>query len=289
MKNELAVSTRGLTKTFGNKEVIRNCTMSVEKGSIYGFLGKNGAGKTTVFKILAGLLKPSMGEGTVFGMDTVSQRSQILKEVGLLIDTPIFYEHLSASENLEIHLAYMGIDNEEVSNVRTKEDETKEAGMQGIKVRGEGKKRSVIKSKGKESVGIENAGIEETLAIVGLPKTGNQPVSTFSLGMRQRLAIARAMVHKPQLLILDEPVNGLDPMGIREMRELFQTLVKERGITILLSSHILSEIEHMADKIGIIEDGMVVKEVMMADVKRQHPKGLEDYFITMVSGGQYHV
>jgi ABC-2 type transport system ATP-binding protein len=243
MERELAVKVRGLCKVFDGKEVIHDCSMSVEQGTIYGFLGMNGAGKTTVFKILTGLLSPSKGETQVLRMDTVTQKIEILKNIGSLIETPIFYEHLSATENMEIHLAYMG---------------------------------------------IEHVDIETALAKVGLPKTGKLAVSKFSLGMRQRLAIARAMIHEPKLLILDEPVNGLDPMGIREMRDLFRNLVEHQGITILLSSHILSEVEHIADKIGVISNGTIIQEVMLKDMKNSYPNGLEDYFMKVVNGGEYN-
>lgn len=238
--NVPAVKIRGLTKAFGGREVIQNCSMTVEKGDIYGFLGKNGAGKTTVFKILLGLLQPTAGEATVLGLDSVKGNLDILKRTGSLIETPIFYEHLSATENLQIHLDYMD---------------------------------------------YPNADIVGTLELVGLPKVGSQPVSTFSLGMRQRLAIARALIHKPELLILDEPVNGLDPVGIKEMRELFCKLVKEREITILLSSHILSEIEQTANRIGVIVNGTVVQEVMPQEIRKQYSGGLEEYFMTITKGG----
>ncbi len=238
--NELAVTIRGLTKAFQGHEVIHNCSMTVEKGTIYGFLGKNGAGKTTVFKILLGLLQPSAGEATVLGMDSVKQNLEILKRTGSLIETPIFYEHLSATENLQIHLDYMG---------------------------------------------IANSDIIGTLEMVGLPKVGTQPVSTFSLGMRQRLAIARALVHKPEVLILDEPVNGLDPVGIKEIRELFSNLVAEQKITILLSSHILSEIEQIANRIGVIVNGTIVQEVIPQEIRKRYPGGLEEYFMTITKGG----
>lgn len=241
MNTNLAVQTKNLCKSFAGKEVIRNCTMSVEQGSIYGFLGKNGAGKTTVFKLLLGLLNPSMGEATVLGMDSVKNNLDILKRTGSLIETPIFYEHLSAIENLQIHLDYMG---------------------------------------------IVNADIVETLELVGLPNIGMQAVSTFSLGMRQRLGIARALVHKPELLILDEPINGLDPVGIKEMRELFCNLVKQTNITILLSSHILSEIEQTADRIGVIVDGTVMQEVTPQEIKKLYPNGMEDYFMAITNGGK---
>ncbi|TCL56297.1 ABC-2 type transport system ATP-binding protein [Kineothrix alysoides] len=243
MNKNLVVETDNLTKTFLGKEVIKGCNMHVETGMIYGFLGANGAGKTTVFKMLSGLLTPTMGKARILGMDIISQRGGILSEIGTIIETPIFYEHLSATENLEIHLAYMGKDNSDIVSA---------------------------------------------LAKVGLNDTGSQPVSTFSLGMRQRLAIARAIIHKPKLLILDEPINGLDPIGIREMRDFFIELVKTQGVTILISSHILSEIEHLADIIGVIVNGTIVSEVSMTKVKAEYPSGLEAYFMDIMNGRRGH-
>ena len=237
--NNLIIETKKLTKTFRGKEVIKCCNMSVEEGTVYGFLGANGAGKTTVFKLLSGLLTPTIGKALVLGMDVVSERTKLLSEIGTLIETPVFYEHLSATENLKIHLAYMGKEGEDIADILSK---------------------------------------------VGLDDTGIQPVSTFSLGMRQRLAIARAIVHKPKLLILDEPINGLDPMGIREMRDLFLNLVKIQGMTLLISSHILTEIEHIADTIGVIVKGTIVKELSLAKVKAEYPSGLEDYFMDIMAG-----
>jgi ABC-2 type transport system ATP-binding protein len=231
------VSINNLTKTFGTHEVIRNCTISVNEGEIYGFLGANGAGKTTVLKLIAGLLNPTSGQITVCGMEHSDNREAILRNIGSLIEVPAFYDHLSATENLELHLAYMG---------------------------------------------VQNADIEGTLSRVGLPGTSSQPVSQFSLGMRQRLGIARTIIHRPRLLLLDEPINGLDPMGIRDMRELFFSLSRDDGMTMMISSHILSEIEHIADTIGVIVDGAVVKEVAMASIRESYPEGLEDYFFTVM-------
>ena len=241
MSIELVVSTRQLTKTFSGTEVIRGCSISVEKGTIYGFVGKNGAGKTTIIKILLGLLKPTTGEVAVLGLNPAQNNLEVLRRTGSLVETPVFYEHLSAVSNLQIHLEYMGED---------------------------------------------NTNIEEILKMVGLVNVGTQPVSTFSLGMRQRLGIARALAHKPELLILDEPVNGLDPVGIKEMRELFLCLAKQKGITILLSSHILSEVEQIADRIGFIVDGIVVQETSPAKIRENDPAGLEDYFMQIVNGGK---
>jgi ABC-2 type transport system ATP-binding protein len=237
----LTIATRNLVKTFGGREVIRNCNISVQEGEIYGFLGANGAGKTTVLKLILGLLRPTMGLIEVMGADAVRDREAILGNIGSVIEAPIFYEHLSAAENLKIHLAYLGLDG--------------------------------------------TADIGQALARAGLPNTGEQPVSTFSLGMRQRLGIARAIVHRPKILLLDEPINGLDPVGIRDMRLLLRALSEDDGVTIVISSHILNEIEHIADRIGIIADGAMVREAPMADLRAEHPGGLEDYAIEIMSGG----
>ena len=137
-------------------------------------------------------------------------------------------------------------------------------------------------------MGIEDTDVEPTLCRVGLPGTGSQPVSTSSLGMRQRLAIARAIIHRPEVLILDEPINGLDPVGMKEMRILFRRLVQEEEMTILMSSHLLSEIEQIADRVGVIADGTVVQEAEMADIRKQHPSDMEDYFISLIQGGADH-
>lgn len=237
---EFVVETCKLTKCFHGKEVLHNCNIHIKKGGIYGFLGKNGAGKTTLFKLLLGLLRPTTGTVKVLGMDSVQQNVSILRHVGSLIETPIFYEHLSATDNLKLHLAYMG---------------------------------------------LEALNIESTLEQVGLSYTDTQPVSTFSLGMRQRLAIARAIIHQPRLLILDEPMNGLDPVGIKEMRDLFHYLVQEHDVTILLSTHILSEIEQISDKIVVIVNGTIVDEITMQEIQANYFGNLEQYFLEMTKEG----
>jgi ABC-2 type transport system ATP-binding protein len=240
MKKEFAIKTHNLSKYFRDKEVIQHCNMRVRAGSIYCLLGKNGAGKTTLFKLLLGLLSPSMGEAEIFGMDCKKERLEILSKTGAIIENPIFYEHLSAEENLKLHLAYMGIE--------------------------------------------DNDRIEAVLEQVGLKASAHQSVSTFSLGMCQRLAIARAIVHKPEVLLLDEPINGMDAVGIREMRELLCKLA-EQGVTILMSSHILSEVELVADTIGFLVDGMIVQEVELQEILENHPNGLEEYFLNLIQKG----
>ena len=235
-----AIAARHLTKSFGGKEVIHDCSLSVEQGSLYGVLGRNGAGKTTLFKLLLGLQHPTAGSSSVMGLDSIQDRAAVLRRTGSLIETPVFYEHLSAVENLRLHLAYM----------------EKEADPLPV------------------------------LEQVGLGDVGCQPVSEFSLGMRQRLGIARALVHQPEVLMLDEPINGLDPVGIRELRVLFLHLAKEKGITILFSSHILSEVEQLADYVGIMAGGKMIQEAGMEDLHRRHPTGMESYLLSVMQGGE---
>lgn len=238
--NEKILKVRNVAKAFDGREMIHGMNLSVERGMIYGLLGVNGAGKTTTFKMITGLLRPDSGEIIFSGTSVSGQDKEFLREMGILIETPVFYEHLSARENLELHLQYMGC-------------------------------------------GVDK--VEEALNRAGLQNTGRQPVSKFSLGMRQRLAIARAISHEPKLLVLDEPVNGLDPVGIRQMRELFLSLARESGMALLISSHILSEIEHVADRVGVLADGSIAKEVSMAQVRKGCPEGLEDYFFNIMRGG----
>lgn len=238
--NEKILQMRNVAKVFDGREMIHGMNLSVEHGMIYGLLGVNGAGKTTTFKMITGLLRPDSGEIIFSGTSVSGQDRGFLREMGILIETPVFYEHLSAKENLELHLQYMGC-------------------------------------------GVDK--IEEALNRAGLQNTGRQPVSKFSLGMRQRLAIARAISHGPKLLVLDEPVNGLDPVGIRQMRELFLSLARESGMTLLISSHILSEIEHVADRVGVLADGSIAKEVSIEQVRKDCPEDLEDYFFNIMNGG----
>lgn len=215
-----AVEIRNLTKVFDGKEVLRGCNLTVQSGTIYGLLGANGAGKTTMFKLITGLLSPTAGNIKVQGETLSIDKKDFLRKMGILIETPVFYNHLSARENLEIHLSYMEHSFEKIGQV---------------------------------------------LEMVGLGDTGKQPVSKFSLGMKQRLAIGRAISHSPQILILDEPINGLDPMGIRQIRNLFLSLAKD-GMTLLISSHILSEIEHIADVVGVLTSGNVMQEVAICEI-----------------------
>ncbi|ETI70901.1 ABC transporter ATP-binding protein [Neobacillus vireti] len=225
------IKTNQLTKAFKGKEVVSNVNMKVKKGEIYGFLGPNGAGKTTIMKMLTNLVKPTSGEIEIFGEKLTNTSYEVLKRMGSIIEYPVFYDRLTARENLELHCEYMGY--------------------------------------------YDKKAINAALDLVKLKNIEDKSVKDFSLGMKQRLGIARAIITKPELLILDEPINGLDPVGIKELRELFHMLCREYGITMLISSHILGEMEQIADTIGVISDGKLIKEVSMDEIQEQNREYIE--------------
>lgn len=216
------LQTNHLTKTIGNKELVKNVDIHIKKGEIYGFLGPNGAGKTSVMKMITNLWKPTDGTIELFGERLTPTSYGVLKRMGSIIEFPTFFDHLSGKENLELHCEYMG---------------------------------------------YYNAGcVMEALEMLGLADAGNKPVKSYSLGMRQRLGIARAILCRPEFLVLDEPTNGLDPAGMKQIRDLCKSLCTEYGITIMISSHILSEIESIADTIGVINHGQMKEEVSMKQI-----------------------
>ena len=225
------VRTRHVTKSFQGKDVVSDVSMNIRKGEIYGFLGPNGAGKTTLMKMITNLVKPSSGEIEIFGQKLANSSFDILKRMGSIIEYPVFYDKLTALENLELHCEYMGH--------------------------------------------TDKRAIHEALELVNLQYIDRKAVQHFSLGMKQRLGIARAMITKPELLILDEPINGLDPMGIKEMRDIFKTLSERYGITLLISSHILGEIEQIADTVGVITGGKLVEEVSMDTIRQRNTDYIE--------------
>lgn len=220
-----------VTKEYNGKEVVKNVTMEIKKGQIYGFLGPNGAGKTTIMKMILNLVKPTVGRIEVFGETLQEDSYEYLKNIGSIIEYPIFYNHLTAYENLKLHCEYLGY--------------------------------------------YDFSKIQEVLDIVDLKGIEKKVISEFSMGMKQRLGIARAMLTNPKLLVLDEPINGLDPIGIKQIRELLIKLRNEYGTTILISSHIISEIEHIADEIGVINEGVLVKEVDMETVRHDAVQYIE--------------
>lgn len=228
---EYILRTHHLSKCFNQLEVIKNVDIHIKKGEIYGFLGPNGAGKSTVMKMIMNLIQPTSGTIEVFGKDIKDEPIEMLKRMGAIIENPIFYEKLTARENLELHCEYMGYPN--------------------------------LKD------------IDEALKLVNLRGIDKKAIGHFSLGMKQRLAIARTIITRPELIILDEPINGLDPEGISEIRNLLKLLSKEYGMTIMVSSHILSEIEQMADTIGVINEGKLIEEVAMDSINKLNDQYIE--------------
>lgn len=220
--NEI-VRIEGLTKRYGEEIAVNEINMTIRQGDIYGFVGQNGAGKSTTIRMITGLGKPESGQMLLFGKDSKTNLENAQKRMGALIEGPCFYENMTASENMETQRKLLGVP---------------------------GKNRS-----------------KEILQLVGLDYTGRKKAENFSLGMKQRLGIALALLNEPELLILDEPTNGLDPVGIVELRQLLRRLNEERGMTLLVSSHILSELEQIATKFGFIHRGRMLQEISAADLK----------------------
>ena len=208
---KLAISATDLTKKYGERAALSHANFSVPAGTICGFVGPNGSGKTTTIRMLLGLISPTSGTGTVLG-ENISQPEKYLPKVGAMIEGPAFYPALSGLENLKV-LANLG------------------------------------------GFPIERA--EELIAKVGLGDRGGSKFKTYSLGMKQRLGIAAALLPNPELLVLDEPTNGLDPSGIQEVRELIRDLAN-RGTTVFVSSHLLSELEMISEYLVMLREGKVI-------------------------------
>jgi len=206
-----AVSVNDLTKTYGNQVAVSHATFDVPQGSVCGFVGPNGSGKTTTIRMLLGLISPTGGTGSVLG-SSIAQPQNYLPRVGALIEGPAFYPALSGRENLNV-LATLGK--------------------------------------------FPKERVDQLLETVGLADRGGSKFKTYSLGMKQRLGIAAALLPNPQLLILDEPTNGLDPSGIHEVRTLLRDLAKS-GTTVFVSSHLLSEIEMICDSLVMLRAGRVI-------------------------------
>jgi len=233
------IEVSNVTKKYNETVVVHSVSFAVKKGEIYGLLGRNGAGKTTIMKMLLGLAKPTGGRACILGSDTnAAVGRNILRKVGCIIENPGFYANLTGTENLTIFARLKALD---------------------------------------------DTAVQKALALVNLPYNDKKLFSKYSLGMKQRLAIANAVMHNPEVLILDEPINGLDPIGIAEVRKLLIDL-KQSGVSILISSHILSEVENLADRIGIINDGKLIEEVEVSGIIKERMT-LEDYF-KKVTGGQ---
>jgi len=211
------METQNLTKTYGTKDAAKDINIHIREGEIYGLIGRNGAGKTTIMRMISGLSNPTSGTYSLFGK-TGSEMKKMMNKVGVLIEHPGLYPKLSAQENIKIKCIGMGVDSS----------------------------KEYVKS---------------LLDLVGLTDISPKKKSgEFSLGMRQRLGIALALVGDPSMIILDEPINGLDPQGIVEVRHTLDRLSKEKGITIMISSHILEELSKLANSYGIINEGHLIEQ-----------------------------
>ena len=225
---EMVLCAKGLTKSYRGKKVLDGVSMTIERGDIYGFVGENGSGKTTVIRLITGLIYAEQGEFTLFGISDKSKDIMTARrKTGAIVESPSIYLNMSAAENLRMQSKILGIEGEER--------------------------------------------IKEVLALVGLLDlySDKKHAGNFSLGMRQRLGIAMALIGDPEFIILDEPMNGLDPAGIVEVRELILKLNSERGITFLISSHILSELSLVANKYGIISHGRLIKQITADELRAE--------------------
>jgi ABC-type multidrug transport system ATPase subunit len=216
------IVTRGLVKRFGRLRAVDGIDLDVRAGDIYGFLGANGSGKTTTVRMLLGLVLPTSGQVELLGQPMPRAARRVLPRVGSLIEGPAAYGHLSGRENLAL-----------------------------LDASGPGGSWRTRRKR-----------IAEVLDQVGLAGVGRKPVKAYSLGMRQRLGLAGALLRRPELLVLDEPTNGLDPQGIAEIRELLLALHRD-GTTVFLSSHLLAEVEQLCDRVGVLDRGRLVLQDQM--------------------------
>ena len=228
--SEILLETRNLSKHYGHHKAVDNVNMHIKRGAIYGFIGRNGAGKTTCLKMISGLSKPTYGEIEMFGYRG-KDLEKVRTRIGCLIEAPGLYGNMTAYENLNIKCKLLG-----------------------------------IKQKGY---------IEDILDIIGLNNVEKKKTKHFSLGMKQRLGIGLALVGEPDLLILDEPINGLDPQGIAEIRDTIQRLQKEKNMTICIASHILEELSKIATDYGIIHNGSLLQELTRDELMRRCSERME--------------
>lgn len=229
---ELVLETNNLDKKYKDFKALNHTNIHIEKGAIYGLIGKNGAGKTTLIRIICGLQAPTNGTYTIYGENNNSNNiASVRKRMGAIIETPSIYSEMTARDNLI--------------------EQYKLVGMPSLD------------------------GIDDLLKLVGLNNTGKKKAKHFSLGMKQRLGIAIALSNNPDFLILDEPINGLDPQGIIEIRELILKLNKEKRITILISSHYLDELSKIATHYGFLDNGSIIKEISSVKLMKKMEHKIE--------------
>src|SRR3989449_4508396 len=222
------ISTSRLTKAFGKLMAVNDLHLQVMRGDVFGFLGPNGSGKTTTIRMLLGLIRPTAGRAIIFGMDNSYQLPAILRRVGAIVETPVFYPYLSGADNLRVIAAASGMLSGEANESRS----------------------------------------EEVLDIVELRAQAKDAYRKYSLGMKQRLGIAAALLADPELVLLDEPTNGLDPAGVFEIRQLIQRL-SSLGKTIFLSSHILYEVQQVCNRVAILQRGNLIKQGNVNELLQQ--------------------
>jgi ABC-type multidrug transport system ATPase subunit len=233
MAAEPAIRADALAKYYGPVHAVDGLSLTVQRGEVYGFLGRNGAGKTTTIRMLLGLIRPTAGRIQVLGADAAGTDRSWLRRVGFLVESASAYPNLTVRENLEVQRR-----------------------LTGAPVRAVG----------------------ELIGRLALDAYADRRAGRLSLGNKQRLSLARAMLHTPDLLVLDEPANGLDPAGIVEVRELLRSLSREHGVTVFMSSHILAEVAHLADRIGIVHDGRLIEEASREEFAARARDFLKDAF-----------
>ena len=221
---EYIMTTSGLTKIYGSKVAVEDINIHIREGEIYGLIGRNGAGKTTIMRMLSGLSNPTKGTFSMFGKEG-AEAKKYMHQVGVLIEHPGLYPNKSAFENLKIKALGLGV--------------------------------------------YSKSYVDDIITLVGLENTGKKQSGSFSLGMRQRLGIGLAIVGEPKLIILDEPINGLDPQGIVEVRKMLENLRDEKKITVMISSHILEELGKISNSYGIIHEGKLLDEFTTDDLSKR--------------------
>jgi len=242
MFTNMLLETRSLTKSFQGRKVVNNLNLKVMKGDIYGFLGRNGQGKTTTIRLMTGLIFPDSGEVLIDGHQLRSNFKKAISNVGAIVESPSFYGYLSGYDNLKL-MANLVPD-------------------------------------------IKKDRIDEVLDMVKLSPRAQDKVKTYSLGMKQRLGIANALLSSPRLIILDEPANGLDPQGMKEIKEMIVQLASERNITFFISSHLLHEVEQICNRVGIIDNGALLCEATIGELAlKSKGKSLEDIYFEITGAG----
>jgi ABC-2 type transport system ATP-binding protein len=218
-ETDTILQTHNLTKAFGRRVAVDHIDLEVKRGDVFGFLGQNGSGKTTTIRLLLGLVRPTAGAIRIFGMDTTTHLGTILPRLGALIETPVFYSHLSGRDNLRVLAARSGLNWDRRTDRR----------------------------------------IDDVLQLCELSDRAEAAYHTYSLGMKQRLGVGAALLTDPELVLLDEPTNGLDPAGMHSMRQLFLQLAA-RGKTVFLSSHLLSEVQLVCNRVAILHQGRLLRQ-----------------------------